>query len=175
MDLKILFAGTPGAGKTTAISVLSDLPPMTTEVVNTDASIQKRMTTVGLDYGTVELTEGHRVHLFGAPGQERFDFMWPILARDAMGLVLLIDNSRSDPCADLRLYLKHFGPVLASSSCVVGVGRMETHPSPGLDAFGDVLESHGHAFPVLEVDVRLREDVLNLVEAVIAQAEAQSI
>ena len=131
MNLKILFAGTPGAGKTTAISALSDVPAMTTEEVNNDATIDKAHTTVGMDYGVLSFDGGQRVHLFGAPGQRRFDFMWPILARDAMGIVLLIDNSCPDPIDDLRCYLRHFDSALTRASCVGGSDGCPRTPRPG--------------------------------------------
>ena len=58
-------------------------------------------------------------------------------------------------------------------ACVVGVGRTESHPVPSIDAFAARLAFHGHMFPVVEVDVRRREDVLMLVELLLAQAEAR--
>jgi uncharacterized protein len=172
MDLKIVFTGTPGAGKTTAIAALSDVAPMSTEATNTDVGLDKATTTVGLDYGHVDLGDGVRVRLFGTPGQARFDFMWRIVAAQALGLVILVDNSRPAPLNDLAVYLDHFSELLPSMNCVVGVGRNHEHPAPTLDDFADALAERELAFPVLAVDVRQRDDVLQLVEAVIAQAEA---
>lgn len=172
MDLKIVFTGTPGAGKTTAIAALSDIAPVLTDVANTDPSLAKAVTTVGLDYGHVDLGDGLRVRLFGTPGQQRFDFMWRILAERSLGLVILVDNSRPDPLADLRVYLDHFADLLPQLNCVIGVGRTLECPLPTLDDFADLLAERGLAVPTLAVDVRQRDDVLVLVEAVLAQAEA---
>lgn len=175
MDLKIVFTGPPGAGKTTAIAALSDSAPLRTEVGNTDSGLDKATTTVGLDFGQVDLGEGLRVRLFGTPGQQRFAFMWRIVASQALGLVILIDNRRPQPLADLAIYLDHFAEVLPSMGAVVGVGRSEERPEPSLDAFADALAARGLALPVIAVDVRRREDVLMLVEAVVAQAEAADL
>lgn len=172
MDLKIVFTGTPGAGKTTAIAALSDIAPVVTDVANTDASLGKALTTVGLDYGHVDLGDGVRIRLFGTPGQQRFDFMWRIIAAQALGLVILIDNSRPDPLADLRVYLDHFSDLLQGMNCVIGVGRTLECPLPTLDEFADLLAERELAIPTLAVDVRERDDVLLLIDAVIAQAEA---
>lgn len=173
MELKIVFTGTPGAGKTTAIAALSDVEPITTDVDNSDPSLNKALTTVGLDYGHVDLDDGVRIKLFGTPGQQRFDFMWHILAANALGLVILIDNSRPDPLDDLRLYLDTFGKRLDEMNCVIGIGRTLECPLPTLDEFADTLAERDWAFPVLAVDVRKRDDVLQLIDAVIAQAEAR--
>lgn len=172
-DVKIVFTGTPGAGKTTAIGALSDRPPVVTDVRNTDPSLAKERTTVGLDFGLVELPGGPSVRLFGTPGQMRFEFMWRILAADALGLVILIDNSRPDPLADLATYAEAYRDVLPTMNCVVGVGRTLECPVPTIDEFSDLMAARGHAFPVLPVDVRQREDVLMLVDVVLAQAEVR--
>lgn len=105
-EYKLLITGTMGAGKTTAIRAISDIEPIVTDVVNHDKSVDKERTTVGLDYGMLTLDSGDRIRLFGTPGQARFDFLWKILARKALGLVILIDNSRPDPRADLLISLK---------------------------------------------------------------------
>lgn len=173
MDVKIVFTGTPGAGKTTGIAALSDHPPVVTDVRNTDPKLAKERTTVGLDFGQFDLADGQRVRLFGTPGQLRFEFMWRILAADALGLVILIDNSRPDPLADLAIYADAYRELLPSMNCVVGVGRTLECPFPTIDEFSDLMAARGHAFPVLPVDVRQRDDVLMLVDVVLAQAEVR--
>lgn len=170
---KIVFAGSPGAGKTTAIGAISDRPPVVTDVRNSDPSLKKDFTTVGMDYGELDLGEGERVRLFGTPGQARFNFLWGILATHALGLVILIDNSRPDPLQDLGVYLDGFKHLLPEIACTVGIGRTESHPSPALNEFGDLLAARGLLCPVLPVDVRRRDDVLLLIDTVLAQAEAR--
>ena len=130
LEHKILFSGTTGAGKTTAIGQVSEIPPMSTDVRNTDSGLSKEMTTVGMDYGEVTLEGGDKLRLYGTPGQKRFDFMWRILSKGALGLVILIDNRQPDPLADLDMYVDGFKKLIADTACVVAVGRMETHASP---------------------------------------------
>jgi signal recognition particle receptor subunit beta len=173
-DVKIVFTGTPGAGKTTAIAALSDRPPVVTDVRNTDAALGKERTTVGLDFGQFGLSDGQTVRLFGTPGQLRFEFMWRILAADALGLVILVDNSRPDPLGDLATYADAYRELLPGMNCVVGVGRTLECPVPTIDDFSDLMAARGHAFPVLPVDVRERADVLMLVDVVLAQAEVRA-
>jgi len=70
---KIIFTGTMGAGKTTAIAAVSEIPPIVTDVTNNDKSVDKAVTTVGFDYGLLTLENGDRIRLYGTPGQERSD------------------------------------------------------------------------------------------------------
>jgi hypothetical protein len=173
-DHKIVFTGTPGAGKTTAIAALSDSPPVVTDVQNTDSSLNKSTTTVGLDFGYFSLGDGHGVRLFGTPGQKRFEFMWRILATDALGLVILIDNSQPDSLADCADYLDVYAELLPQMNCVLGVGRTLENPHPTLDDYSELLATRELVFPVLAVDVRQRDDVLQLVDAILAQAETRA-
>ena len=173
MEAKIVFTGPPNSGKTTAIAALSDDAPVVTDVSNHDVDLAKERTTVGMDYGVVSLGDGDCVRLFGTPGQKRFDFMWRILVRNAIGVAILIDNSQPDALAALSGFLDSLEDVLATCACVVGVGRTESHPQPGLEAFAALLSARGLVFPVVAVDARRRDDVLMLVELLLAQAEAR--
>ncbi len=171
-EYKILFTGTMGAGKTTAIGSISETPPVVTDVANSDQSVTKARTTVGLDLGMLTLDGGDRIRLFGTPGQTRFDFLWKILVRNALGLIILTDNSRPDPLADLAVYLEGFSDELDRVPCAVGVGRLDVCSSPGLDDYAEVLARYGRIFPVIPVDVRQRDDVLLLIDTLLAQIEA---
>jgi len=172
-EYKILLVGTMGAGKTTAIAAVSDRPPISTDVMNTARhDFDKATTTVAMDYGEVSLPGGDTLRLYGTPGQERFAFMWTILARSALGIVFLIDNSRPDPCADLRMFLDAFGDTLRDATAVIGVGRTETHPKPALDAYHAVLRDRQLSLPVFAVDVRKRGDVLLMLDVLFHQIEA---
>jgi signal recognition particle receptor subunit beta len=101
-EFKIVFSGPMGAGKTTAIGAISDEPPVSTDVTNTDrATCDKAQTTAGLDYGRIVLDDGVSVRLYGTPGQLRFRFMWEILGQHAAGVIVLIDASQRDALVQL--------------------------------------------------------------------------
>ncbi len=174
IEHKILFTGVTGAGKTTAIGAVSEIPPLSTDVRNTDVNLSKAMTTVGMDYGELTLDNGEKLRLYGTPGQQRFDFMWKILSNGALGLIILIDNSRSDPLDDLDRYLKGFAKLIEDTACVVAVGRLETHPQPGIEKFVAHLESRGVLCPVLPADVREREQVVQILELLLLQLESKT-
>ncbi len=170
---KILFTGTMGAGKTTAISAVSAVRMVKTEAVNTDRSLfAKATTTVGLDYGEVSLDDGSVLRLYGTPGQRRFEFMWRIIARGALGVIILVDNSRPDPIADVGIYLESFRTLVEAGAAVIGVGRTETHPSPTTEDYYACLAGRNLMLPVFEVDVRRGDDVLMLLDVLFGVLEA---
>lgn len=173
-DHKILFSGTTGAGKTTAIGAVSEIPPLSTDVRNTDLGISKEMTTVGLDYGELTLDNGDKLRLYGTPGQKRFDFMWKILTKGALGLIILIDNRQPDPLADLDMYLDGFKQLIAETACVVAVGRTETHALPDMEQFSSHLARRGILCPVLAADVRDAPQVVQLLELLLLQLELKT-
>lgn len=174
MEVKIVFTGPPNAGKTTAIAALSETPPVVTDVRNNDLGLDKSNTTVGLDYGVVSLGGGDQVRLYGTPGQKRFDFMWPILVRNALGVAILIDNSQPDAPDQLEYFLHVLENPLRRTACVIGIGRMDPRRRRSLDDYGAVVARRGFVFPVVPVDVRQRADVLMLVDLMLAQFEGQA-
>jgi uncharacterized protein len=164
-----------GAGKTTAIATISEIAPVLTEEINTDnTTFEKAFTTAALDYGEITLGDGEKLRLFGTPGQERFRHMWELLGKDALGLVLLVDNSRSDPIADLGVYLEAFYHLVAAGKAVVGVGRTESRKTPAIADYRTYLAGAGVMLPVLSVDVRRRADMLLLLHVLFHQIEAKS-
>ncbi|MFI7276073.1 GTP-binding protein [Streptomyces sp. NPDC049879] len=101
--LKILIAGGLGAGKTTLVRSVSDIRPLDTEEIMTRAGqdvddltgvAAKAGTTVAFDFGRIALDERTVLYLFGAPGQERFRFLWDRLFTGALGAVVLVDTRR---------------------------------------------------------------------------------
>lgn len=176
-DLKIVFTGPMGAGKTTAIRAISDGEVLTTDVpISGGAELSmpgKTMTTVGLDYGECRLGDQWVLKLFGTPGQERFRFMWDILGAGAFGLIVLADNSQPDPVGEVARYLKAFAPHVPARRTVVGVGRLDTHPSPGIADYCEQLGALGYNPPVLEVDVRRDADVRLLLSVLVSMAEIE--
>ena len=167
---KIIFAGPVGAGKSTAVSAASDIPPIRTEAVASDEVRElKPNTTVALDYGAMKLGDGSTIHLYGTPGQERFDFMWEILTEGGIALVLLIDNSRGDSLKQLRFYLGAFSGFIRKTAVAVGVTHMDLQASPSLADYQAELDRAGQpGVPVFEVDARSRRDVCLLIEAVLS-------
>jgi len=106
---KIVFAGSMGAGKTAAIRSLSDTPVLLTEALNTDdCSHSKMETTVGIDYGEITLEDGTKIGLYGTLGQNRFEFIWPVVCQGALGGIILIDHTVSAPIQELESYIEVF-------------------------------------------------------------------
>lgn len=172
--LKIVFSGPMGAGKTQAISSLSDIAVVSTEVKNTDLQANaKALTTVGMDYGELTLEGGMSIGLYGTPGQERFNFIWPILSQGALGVVILIDHSANDPIADLSNYLETFSKIY-DGRIVIGVSQVDKKPELDFGIYREWLEKTGKNLPVFPVDMRKREDVLLLVDTIISSLELSS-
>lgn len=169
---KIVFGGTMGAGKSAAIKALSDTGVVSTEAVNTDTQAhQKALTTVGIDYGEISLDDGTKIGLYGTPGQDRFDFMWSIVCKGAIGIVVLIDHSSSQRLKDLEFYLKAFEDL--GTNIVIGVTHLDLEHDQKLKIYRDWMQIHQKQFPLFAVDARKKDDVLLMIETLIAKLEMQ--
>ena len=168
VESKIIFTGPVGVGKTTAISAISDEPPIKTDAHASDMTLaRKDHTTVAMDYGVIHLDEETNFHLYGTPGHERFDFMWEILSTGALGLVLMLDNTRPTPLKDLEFFLDAFKDLLAYAPVVIGVTKMDIQASPTIAVYQHYLADKKLNIPVFEVDGREPNDVKHLVVALL--------
>jgi hypothetical protein len=172
-QIKIIFTGSVGAGKTTAIATISETLPISTDVISTEASVKlrKSKTTVAMDYGELTLNNGEKVHLYGTPGQIRFAFMTEILTAGALGLIILIDNSDDDPLAQLDYYLHLNEEFLMDNPAVVGITHFDEASRPAIKDYYSVLENRGYLWPVVRVDAREAADIHLLLETLLALLE----
>lgn len=170
---KIVFGGTIGSGKTAAIKVLSDISIISTEAKNTDVqSHNKNLTTVGIDYGEINLEDGTKIGLYGTPGQDRFDFMWPIVCKGALGIVVLIDHSSNDRLKQLDFYLNTFKEY--GHNIVIGITHLDKNDDQVLKIYRDWMALYNHEYPLFGIDARKKDDVLLMTEMLIASLEVQS-
>lgn len=168
IDHKIIFTGPVGSGKTTAIGSISDIEPVRTDELASDMTTQRKpATTVAMDYGMIRLGPQEKVHLYGTPGQERFDFMWEILTKGGIGLVLLLDNTRPTPFQDMKFYINAFRQFIDETRLVIGVTQMDVQPSPTVEGYVQSLHELNVMAPIFEIDARKREDVSMLIQALL--------
>ncbi|MDP8962816.1 MAG: ATP/GTP-binding protein [Cyanobacteriota bacterium] len=93
--IRSVVAGTVGAGKSTFVRTLSEIEVVSTDCSATDDTLLlKPETTVALDFGKVMLSPKLNVHIYGTPGQARFDFMWDVLIQNADSYILLVAAHR---------------------------------------------------------------------------------
>ena len=176
LALKILIAGGFGAGKTTLVSALSEVRPLQTEEVLTDAGVgtddlsgveQKSTTTVAMDFGRITINEDLQVYLFGTPGQDRFWFLWDELAFGALGAVVLADTRRLADCFPSIDYFEQRGiPFVVGVNCFDGARRFS------LESVRDALDLDPDV-PMVLCDARDRQSgklvLISLVEHVARQ------
>lgn len=169
---KIVFGGSMGAGKSEAIRSISDVEVLTTEAFNTDVEAHEKMlTTVGIDYGEITLEDGAKIGVYGTPGQNRFDFMWSVICKGAIGIIILIDHNMENPIEDLEHYVNTFKDY--GSNIAIGITHSDFNDSTPLNIYKKWLRSHNYEYPLFIVDARLKQDILLLIDAIIATSEVK--
>lgn len=93
--MRLVVTGPVGAGKSTFIRSVSEIEVVDTDRRATDETLLlKKKTTVAFDFGRLQFGSDMALHLYGTPGQSRFDFMWDILIRKAHAYILLVAAHR---------------------------------------------------------------------------------
>ena len=158
--VKVLIAGGFGVGKTTMVGAVSEIAPLSTEELLTEASLgvddlagieDKSTTTVALDFGRITINSGVILYLFGTPGQNRFWFMWDELANGALGGVVLVDTRRMDASFPSIDYFEHRGIPF-----VVAVNQFDNAHRYTPDEIRTALDLDAH-IPIILCDARTLE------------------
>lgn len=167
-EIKIVITGAVGAGKTTAIAAISEVSVVSTDVEASDELRRsKTSTTVCMDYGEITLDDGSRLLVYGTPGQERFSFMWDILANGALGFIILVNDQAPAPIEDLDFYVRRFWKNIQESTMAIGVTHVDDDLAR-MQKYYDYMESSGLPYPIFPVDARKTEDVRLMIEAMAA-------
>lgn len=162
-ELKIVIVGNVGAGKTSAIEAISEIPLVSTDVSATDdVKDMKLNTTVAMDYGELTLEDGKLLRIYGTPGQERFSFMWDILGEDALGIIILVSHNQPNSLEALNTYWNYFKDSIEQSTGVIGVTHIEDSPPEEIQQYYDFMEQRNIHYPLFSIDAR-REDHMKLI------------
>lgn len=157
INKKVAFIGSVGSGKTTLIENLSNIRTINTDV-ESSVDIGKEMTTVGLDYGEIQVDDEFRLGLYGVPGQRKFSFMWDFVKQGLWAVVILIKNNSSESIRELDYLLDYFA-VTQDMPCLVGITHSDlVRGDTTRKHVKELLHNRGLNVPIYSINATLREN-----------------
>ena len=172
---KVVVLGGMGSGKSTLVRSIAAGAVIDTDVANSDRlGADKASTTVALDYADIDLPNGERLRLYGTPGQQRFDFLWPILLQGHV--VRCCCWTRAVPgwpaswrttcrcCSRSQRHWRWWWRSPISTSAARCAGRL-----------GCTRQLDDQPLPLLAVDARDREQGLLLMDVLMSEMEAHAL
>ncbi|WP_051303457.1 GTP-binding protein [Comamonas composti] len=171
---RISLIGPMGIGKTTAMRSLCGELMASTDVPNLDRSAHaKAFTTVGAEFGEIDLGGGERLQLVGSPGQDRFDFVRQWVLAGSVGVLLMLDLNQASALDYAQQSLAAMArlerpPTAIALSCRDCSAQQQQDFSAALTAQG-----HG-VLPLVPADPRERAQLLDALDVLVSLLLLQS-
>jgi small GTP-binding protein len=160
---KIVISGPFAAGKTTFIKTITEIAPIDTEAktTKTDESVVKDSTTVAMDFGRISVDDENVLHIFGTPGQFRFNYMWSILGRDALGIIVIVDSGARETFEDAKDMVNFFR-VKTDAPILIALNHFDDKDDRiTKEEIRKILNLPGW-IPVIDCNARSKESVKNV-------------
>jgi uncharacterized protein len=160
--MRLVITGSVGTGKSTFIRNVSEIEVVNTDRIATDESAEiKQYTTVAFDFGRLCFGPEMVLHLYGTPGQERFDFIWDMLIKDADAYILLVAAHRPQELS-YSSYIRQYMDERVSVPMLIGITHAD-HPEAMtreqvLSGLG--FAPDGEHPPTVTLNANEREDVI---------------
>jgi len=160
MVFRIIVTGSFNSGKTEFIKQISEIEPITTDKPVTEHELKeiKALTTVALDFGRLTVDEDIVIHIYATPGQERFDFIYPLLLKNALAVIILGDITDEKSIKDVVKYYRKFHSLkrLPTVVALTKIDQKNKVPDKKIDEY---LSSLPKDVPVYRINATNKEDV----------------
>jgi uncharacterized protein len=169
--MRLVVTGCVGAGKTTFIRSISEIEVVDTDRQATDEVTEiKQNTTVSMDFGKLTFSPEMSLHIYGTPGQARFNFMWDILISKAHAYILLVAAHRPSEFHQARRILNFMNQRM-SIPMMIGVTHNDC---PGAWSTDNVALALGYLPemprpPIVQVNADEQESVAEAIMVLLEQ------
>ena len=151
--MRLVVAGTPGAGKSTFVRTISEIEVVDTDRTATDeTAMLKQKTTVAFDYGRISFGSSMELQIYGTPGQSRFSFMWDFLIQRAHIYILLVAAHRPNDFHYARQIISYMNQRVAIPM-IIGLTHTDC---PGVSSTEEIMAKLGY------MNQRNRPSVMNV-------------
>ncbi|WP_035588934.1 GTP-binding protein [Hippea jasoniae] len=174
MVFKIIVTGSFNSGKTEFIKQISEIEPITTDKPVSEKELKeiKALTTVAMDFGRLTVSEDIVIHLYATPGQERFDFVYPLLVKNALALIILADITDENSIKSIPVYYRKFYN-LKRLPTVVALTKVDLDNHVPEELIQETLSAVPSNVPIVRINATNKEEVKDTVLLALEQLEEE--
>ncbi len=157
---KIIVTGSFNSGKTEFIKQVSEIDPVTTDKKVSEKELReiKALTTVAMDFGRLTVDKDIVLHIYATPGQERFKFVYPILLKNALALIILADITDKNSIKAVNEFYRDFYK-LKKLPTVVALTKVDLPNAVPDSEINELLSDIPESIPILKINATDKEDV----------------
>jgi small GTP-binding protein len=170
---KLAIIGSVGSGKSTLIKNLSQTTALDTDVEST-VDIGKLSTTVGVDYGMIDVDESLKLGIYGVPGQRKFSFVWDFVKEGLWAVVILVKNNAKESVEELDYLLDYF-EVDETVPCLIGITHSDLIKGDQTKSkIKTILQKRGLTLPIYSINATLKDNAELIIRTLILLEETNN-
>ncbi|OSS42754.1 hypothetical protein DESAMIL20_374 [Desulfurella amilsii] len=157
---KIIVTGSFNSGKTEFIKCVSEIDPITTDKPVTESGLKeiKNFTTVAIDFGIITIDKDIIIHIYATPGQQRFKFIYDILEKNALAIIVLGDITSEESVSNMYKYYREFMKIKRLPA-VFALTKKDLPNSIEDETIKSLLSNKPQEIPLIKISNKNKEEV----------------
>lgn len=169
-----ILVGPHASGKTTALASLSSVAwEMIQKKIAEHQALSISLSIPYTEHAICKVGQDQTAFLYGYSNQEQLTQILPVLGHEADGAIILLDHTQIEALDHLELYVNLLNGQI--DNLIIAISHVDQDTQQLLKKYRNILAMRKLKIPVFAIDPRKKEDVLMLVEVLLARTNMSSL